>query len=182
MNRSASFSLKREPSTKLDPDSFGKWVLAFCIIRFDLEQGQVIEECYPPNCLTQDEELEIAFSSFPDSVSQHHNRSSIHDSIFFFRFQRYMNSNLENVSSSKRIKPEERDNNNGANLDYLYGYVFNRQRHDERLKRGGEQKSVVILSTNPYSNVFRPLLQIMGPLYFDIGKKALEYLAAHVSL
>lgn len=182
MNRSDSFSLKREPSTKLDPDSFGKWVLAFCIIRFDLEQGQVIEECYPPNCLTQDEELEIAFSSFPDSVSQHHNRSSIHDSIFFFRFQRYMDSNLENVSSSKRIKPEERDNNNGANLDYLYGYVFNRQRHDERLKRGGEQKSVVILSTNPYSNVFRPLLQIMGPLYFDIGKKALEYLAAHVSL
>lgn len=47
---------------------------------------------------------------------------------------------------------------------YLYGFVFNRQRQDERLKRGGEQKSVVILSYCPYSSVFRRLLQILGPL------------------
>lgn len=60
--------------------------------------------------------------------------------------------------------------------------MFNRQRHDERLKRGGEQKSVVILSYFPYSSVFKPLLQIMGPLYFDIGSKALEHIATYVSM
>lgn len=60
--------------------------------------------------------------------------------------------------------------------------MFNRQRHDERLKRGGEQKSVVILSHSPYSGVFKPLLQIMGPLYFDIGNKALEHIATYVSM
>ncbi|KAK9106576.1 hypothetical protein Syun_022587 [Stephania yunnanensis] len=65
---------------------------------------------------------------------------------------------------------------------YLYGYVFNRQRQDERLKRGGEQKSVVILSLNPYSSVFKPLLQILGPLYFDIGKRAFEHVASCVSM
>lgn len=73
-------------------------------------------------------------------------------------------------------------NGDGTNYSYMYGYVFNRQRHDERLKRGGEQKSVVILSQNPFSSVFRPLLQIMGPLYFDVGKTALEHIAAFVSL
>ncbi|KAG6627430.1 protein DENND6B isoform X1 [Carya illinoinensis] len=197
MSRSPSFTVKTELSPKLNPESLQQWVVAFCIIRFDLEQGQLIEECYPPDCLTQDEELEIALSSFPDSVSQHQNRSSIHDCIFFFRFRRRGDSQLANVSSSentavdKELSPKNMDirnlrrsntrNNNKASR-YMYGYVFNRQRHDERLKRGGEQKSVVILSLSPYSSVFKPLLQIMGPLYFDIGKKALEHIAAYVSL
>ncbi|GMH16631.1 hypothetical protein Nepgr_018472 [Nepenthes gracilis] len=86
----------------------------------------------------------------------------------------------ESVSTRVQQKSEIWQNVDGS--QYLYGYVFNRQRHDERLKRGGEQKSVVILSHSPYSNVFRPLLQIMGPLFFDIGKKALEHMAAYVSL
>lgn len=197
MSRSPSFSVKSELSPKLDPESLQQWVVAFCIIRFDLEQGQLIEECYPPGCLTQDEELEIAFSSFPDSVSQHQNRSSIHDCIFFFRFRRRESPQLDNVSSTKitendkklptnspDVKPlrSSKSNNISDASRYMYGYVFNRQRHDERLKRGGEQKSVVILSHSPFSSVFRPLLQIMGPLYFDIGRKALEHIAAYVSM
>lgn len=198
MSRSPSFSLKPEPSPKLDSEALRRWAVAFCIIRFDLEQGQLIEECYPPGCFTHDEELEIAFSSFPDSVSQYHNRSSIHDCIFFFRFRRRENSKKGNVSSSeitdvgisdlspksvdKKIFGRSKSISNDNGSKYLYGYVFNRQRHDERLKRGGEQKSVVILSHSPYSSIFRPLLQIMGPLYFDIGRKAVEHIAAYVSM
>lgn len=194
MSRSPSFTVKTELSPQLDPESLRQWVVAFCIIRFDLEQGQLIEECYPPGCLTQGEELEIAFSSFPDSVSQHQNRSSIHDCIFFFRFRRRDGANVSSSEISdvdKELSPKYMDkrnlrrsntsNHNKASR-YMYGYVFNRQRHDERLKRGGEQKSVVILSVRPYSNVFRPLLQIMGPLYFDIGRTALEHIAAYVSM
>lgn len=198
MSRSPSFSLKPEPNPKLDPDTLRQWVVAFCVIRFDLEQGQLIEECYPPGSLNQDEELEVSFSSFPDSVSQHHHRTSIHDCIFFFRFRRREISQSGNVSSSEitevdvieaplqsreeqaHRRSKKYDNSKGSR--YMYGFVFNRQRHDERLKRGGEQKSVVILSHSPYSSVFRPLLQIMGPLYFDIGKKALEHIAAYVSM
>ncbi|XVF12336.1 hypothetical protein REPUB_Repub08aG0107600 [Reevesia pubescens] len=198
MSRSPKFSVKPELSLKPDPDSLQQWVVAFCIIRFDLEQGQLIEECYPPCYLTQEEELEVAFSSFPDSVSQHQNRSSVHDCIFFFRFRRQKNSKQGNVTSTeiteiddkettstpKEEKVIRRSRSSGISKgsQYLYGYVFNRQRHDERLKRGGEQKSVVILSHGPYSSVFRPLLQIMGPLYFDIGKKAIERIAGYVSL
>ena len=146
-------------SAETNLEALRRWVLAFCVIRFDLEQGQIVEECYPSGALPQSDEPNIAFSSFPDSMSHNHqrNRSSIQDSIFFFR-----------VRSSTALG------------GYLYGYVFNRQRQDERLKRGGEQKSVVILSFFPYSSVFRPLLQILGPLCFDVGRKSLELVAAHV--
>ncbi|KAH6799155.1 polarity axis stabilization protein [Perilla frutescens var. frutescens] len=189
MSRSPSFSVKSEPAPEVDEKSLQQWVAAFCIIRFDLEQGQLIEECYPPGCLTQSEELEVSFNSFPDSVSQNHNRSSIHDCIFFFRMKREKNLQTSSVTSTEIV---EEDNKTSArrpigknhiiyNSRFLYGFVFNRQRHDERLKRGGEQKSVVILSYSPYTSVFRPLLQIMGPLYFDIGSKALNYIAAYVS-
>ncbi|KAL2340631.1 hypothetical protein Fmac_008571 [Flemingia macrophylla] len=171
MSRSPSFSVKTEVSPSVDSESLQRWVVAFCAIRFDLEQGQLVEECYPQGCLSHDEELEIAYSSFPDSVSQHQNHSSIHDCIFFFRIRRLVTKSLDEkgVGDSSNV------------YKFLYGYVFNRQRHDERLKRGGEQKSVVILSYNPYASVFRPLLQILGPLFFDIGKKALEHIAAYVS-
>ncbi|XP_047148439.1 protein DENND6A-like isoform X1 [Vigna umbellata] len=171
MSRSPSFSVRTEVSPSVDSESLQRWVVAFCVIRFDLEQGQLVEECYPQGCLSHDEELEIAYSSFPDSVSQHQNRSSIHDCIFFFRIRRILSKSLDEKSVA--------DSSNASK--FVYGYVFNRQRQDERLKRGGEQKSVVILSYNPYSSVFRPLLQIVGPLFFDIGKKALEHIAAYVS-
>ncbi|KAJ4960451.1 hypothetical protein NE237_020361 [Protea cynaroides] len=201
MSRSPSFSLKTEPNSKLDPKALRRWVVAFCIIRFDLEQGQVIEECYPPDSITQDDEPEIVFSSFPDSVSQHHNRSSIHDCIFFFRLRRQGNFQLAHLSSSEITEGEDKVGSprSPRSIDdkvfrrsgssrrsnppgHLYGFVFNRQRQDERLKRGGEQKSVVILSYCPYSCVFRRLLQILGPLYFDIGKAAVEHMAHYVSM
>lgn len=190
MSRSPSFSVKQELTLKPNPEALQKWVVAFCIIRFDLEQGQLTEYCYPTGCLTQSEELEVAFSSFPDSVSQHQNRSTIHDCIFFFRFQRQKgnvtSSEITEIDDKERSPRSIRDLNplkgkSSKDSKYLYGYVFNRQRHDERLKRGGEQKSVVILSHCPYSSVFRPLLQIMGPLFFDIGNKAIEHIAAYVS-
>ncbi|GAA0147421.1 hypothetical protein Leryth_011962 [Lithospermum erythrorhizon] len=196
MSRSPSFSIKSETDIIVDVESLQRWVVAFCIIRFDLEQGQLIEECYPPNSISQNEEHEVAFSSFPDSISQQHNRSSIHDCIFFFRVKRqeFFQSSNKPTSEITEIDNYEADVSVGRKelkvstnkkkshgSKYLYGFVFNRQRHDERLKRGGEQKSVVILSHCPFTSVFRPLLQIMGPLYFDIGNKALMYIGSCIS-
>ncbi|KAG2667335.1 hypothetical protein I3760_15G109000 [Carya illinoinensis] len=43
MSRSPSFTVKTELSPKLNPESLQQWVVAFCIIRFDLEQGQLME-------------------------------------------------------------------------------------------------------------------------------------------
>ncbi|XP_039114403.1 protein DENND6A [Dioscorea cayenensis subsp. rotundata] len=140
-----------------------RWLIALCTIRFDLERGQIIEDSFPSDALSADAQLHIAFSSFPDSMSQHHHppaprRSSIHDSIFSFR--------LPSSSSPS---------------SFLYGFVFNRRRQDDRLPRGGDQRSVVIVSHSPFSSVFRPVLQILAPLYFDIGATALSLVASHVS-
>ena len=60
-------------------------------------------------------------------------------------------------------------------------FVFCRQRWDERLKRGGEQKSVVVVSAHPYSSVLGPLSQHAGPLYFNTGVSALQQVCQPVS-
>lgn len=302
MRRSVSLAVPNsEQNPRPDVVGLRRWMLALCAIRFDLEQGQVVEACYPTGAISPEEEVDVAFSSFPDSMSQGHNRTSVYDCMFFFRIRRRgsVSANSQSVNfprtTSSSITPEHfaaeklsatnvdrvvegsesRELADGgstlskegtsdqmnrrisrevsvsfdARLDgiyddgagrrwslpgirtnlvspsvrprssaaeaapsnpasqvavpasqgtasgtaghrggpgsggprYLYGFVFNRQRKDERLKRGGEQKSVVILSDRPYSNVFRSLLQILGPLYFDIGTRGLEQVAAYVS-
>ncbi|CAK9223199.1 unnamed protein product [Sphagnum troendelagicum] len=207
MNRSLTFGVSRPDSNaKPDISSFQRWMVALCAIRFDLQQGQIVEECYPVNALSPEEELDVAFSSFPDSMSQASTRASVHDCVFFFRIRRrgispvyntasHQSGNSDNSGSkgasarggpvTERITVQGLGNSCGGPGSgaprYLYGFVFNRQRQDERLRRGGEQKSMVILSERPYSSVFKPLVQIAGPLYFDIGSRALEQVATYVS-
>ncbi|KAG6540842.1 hypothetical protein Mapa_017772 [Marchantia paleacea] len=383
MNRAP---VTRSDSTgRSDGTAFRRWLVALCTIRFDLEQGQVVEECHPAGALSVEEELDVAFNSFPDSMSQAENRASIHDCVFFFRIRRRGSvattispSTLRRTASlaydrtaedstpvgspasqvlrdlaeagqksvegsplrdgaeaenksvdgsplrdsgdagyksvrgspvlkgdtglggspvpkevnrtngplifkdsspsftarqgsvqqeiaerataeeastspagrgedgasggqsseglwgplsvidklasviSPKLKPRDSGTANAGETlapkvvsssppkgslssmsltrekgnasfgssrggpgsgapKYLYGFVFNRQRQDERLKRGGEQKSVVVLSERPFSCVYKPLVQILGPLYFDIGQKALEQVAADVT-
>ena len=52
--------------------------------------------------------------------------------------------------------------------------MFCRQRQDQKLRRGGEQKSVVVLSIQPYSSVLGQLSQFAGSMYFNHGPEALE--------
>ncbi|KAL5218835.1 hypothetical protein ABZP36_019519 [Zizania latifolia] len=173
MNRIPSVSMRRngaagEEEAPPDPAALARWARAFCIIRFDLERGQLVEACFPQGALdAAGLDRLVAFSSFPDSMSHHlpRHRSSVHDSLFSFR--------VPDPSPSASLA--------GSRRSFLYGFVFNRQRQDERLPRGGEQKSVVILSHAPYSSLFRLLLQILGPLCFDIGPSALSMVASHVA-
>lgn len=52
-------------------------------------------------------------------------------------------------------------------------YVFCRQRQDETLRRGGEQVSVLVLSTMPFSGALMPLSQAAGHAFFNEGPIAL---------
>ena len=45
---------------------------------------------------------------------------------------------------------------------------------DRTLKRGYFQKSVVLLSSLPYFNFFKDLVEIIAPEYFDNGEVCLE--------
>lgn len=124
------------------------WLLCFCSVEFDLDVGQKMEHVVPQGALTTQEQSDIAFHAFPDSMSlELHACSSIRDSLFFVRTRR-------------------------ARL--LYGFVFCRQRQDERLARGGDQRAVVVISEHPFSGILRPLAQLVGLEYFNGGAKALE--------
>ncbi|KAL3154098.1 hypothetical protein ABBQ32_013634 [Trebouxia sp. C0010 RCD-2024] len=136
------------------------WIVAICSVVFDLDVGQQLESVYPIAAISESTATSVAFHSFPDSMSMElQSRSSVRDSTFFFRLRR------------DGSRAEGADYIQSA---YLYGFVFCRQRQDERLRRGGEQKSVIVLSEQPYSSALTPLAQYAGPLYFNNGQSALQ--------
>ena len=151
----------------------------------------------------------MVFSSFPDSINAVQNSRSVRDSTFFFRIRRRTGpaakvevgkdaekgeaaavSSSEDqgeISSGNTIQEAEPSAEKDAGVAmpvvperFLYGYVFCRQRKDETLRRGGDQKSVVVLTELPFSNVFSALCRIVGPLYFDIGIEAFREIMEEV--
>ncbi|KAK9810174.1 hypothetical protein WJX72_006112 [[Myrmecia] bisecta] len=165
------------------------WVVAICSILFDLDVGQKVELVQPPGALTAEEQTDVAFHCFPDSMSMElYSRSSIRDSTFFFRIKR-RGSSVAGARPDAELRPHSTSASTVSSIDqhyadhqvpFLYGFVFCRQRQDERLKRGGEQKSVVVLSRFPYSSVLGPLSQYVGPLYFNQGSTALQQVYSEV--
>ncbi|GAB4820709.1 hypothetical protein N2152v2_007755 [Parachlorella kessleri] len=135
----------------------GQCVTALGAVVFDVDVGNKCESIYPPGALTPEEESDVAFHSFPDSISMElRTKSSVRDCSFFFRMRR---------------RPADQC---GAAPRFLYGFVFCRQRQDERLRRGGEQKSVVVLSELPLSSLLTPLSRFLGPLVLAYGVDALQ--------
>lgn len=63
-------------------------IIFFLTLAVNCCKWQIVEECYPVNALSPEEELDVAFSSFPDSMSQASTRASVHDCVFFFRIRR----------------------------------------------------------------------------------------------
>eukprot|EP01132_Coremiostelium_polycephalum_P011137 gene11137-13642_t len=125
-----------------------QWINCFCIINFDLEIGQILEHCYPNDIkFKEDETTNLCFLSFPDSNS--HLQGDI---IYSFKLKQVRN----NVNY------------------YQYGYVFFRQEKDSSISRGYLQKSVVLLSDEAFVGLYKKVIEIVGPLYFDHGPTLLE--------
>ncbi len=59
--------------------------------------------------------------------------------------------------------------------------MYCRQRQDDRLKRGGEQKSLVLLSLFPFSQALSLVSHCAGPLYFNQGLPALQEVSSNQS-
>jgi len=175
-------SWTESPDNSRDDSCLGAadWVVALCSITFDLDVGQQVDECYPPGSLSEEEQTDIAFHAFPDSMSMElHSKSSIRDSLFFFRMRRRGHAAGDDAGRGSQ-SPAGRAR--GHRHPCLYGYVFCRQRQDSSLKRGGDQRSVVIVSEQPYSSVLRPLSQIAGPLYFSYGLDALTQVYSDICI
>ena len=135
------------PSLMMRPNP-SSWFTALCSVEFDLKLGQRVEHIVPSGALTAKEQSDVAFHTFPDSMSQELRVcASVRDSCFFFRTRR------------KRI---------------LYGFVFCRQRQDERLVRGVDRRAVVVVTPYPFSGVLRPLSTYLGAVYFAEGTEGIE--------
>lgn len=132
---------------------------ALCHVGFHITGGQKVECIYPPLALGDDDLAAVAFHSFPDSLKfQQQTGTGVFDSTFSFRLRR----------------PSNRE-------DFIYGFVYCHQRYDSGLPRGGEQVSVVALSSLYLPNVFIPLVRQAGPTFLLYGNKALESLYVDAS-
>lgn len=130
-------------------------LVALCEVVFHVDNGNQVEHMWPPGALSAAEQQDVAFSSFPDSLScELRSTSSVRDSCFSFRLRR------------RRPAP-------GAPAD-LYGHVFCRARTDERLRRGCEQRSIVLLSHLPLFALLEPLARLVGPAVLSYGERALR--------
>ncbi len=148
---------------------------AICSVQFHLTEGQKVDAIYPENALNKAEIAAVGFSSFPDSMSfELTTRNSIRDTSFSFRIPRLPSETSTSISSP-RSTPSE------TPAEYLHGFVFCRQRQDEKLQRGGEQRAIVVLSPLPLSNILKPLSQYAGPLCLSQGPAALRAVYEEVS-
>ena len=172
---------EEDTRSKNTSGNFFLWLRAIVVVVFDVDYGQKIERIFVPRgqqkpessnegtkprsgvgmSLTEDEQKRICALSLPDANSGHNG-----DVQFAFRcrcsdFPLYASSPLEN--------------------EYLYGDVFFRQIRNPNLSRGYFQKSIVIVSENPYSEcLFRRCARIIGPLYFEFGDEVLDAVCSSI--
>ncbi|KAM4749567.1 protein DENND6B [Rhinophrynus dorsalis] len=150
-------------------ECFSAWLDGVCVVTFDLELGQAMELVYPHNVkITEKEKTNICYLSFPDSYS-----GCLGDTQFTFRMRRSTGQKCCLFQEDERYNREapvllQRD------AAHYYGYVYFRQVRDTSMKRGYFQKSLVLLSSLPYTSLFHTLLQLIAPEYFNKLEPCLE--------
>ncbi|XP_063782741.1 protein DENND6B isoform X1 [Pseudophryne corroboree] len=154
--------------SRLPWECFSAWLDGVCVVTFDLELGQAMELVYPYSSqITEKEKTSICYLSFPDSYS-----GCLGDTQFTFRMRR--------SAGHRSLFQEEEKYNREAPVTlqrdaaHYYGYVYFRQVRDSSVKRGYFQKSLVLLSSLPYTNLFHTLLQLIAPEYFNKLEPCLE--------
>lgn len=101
-------------------ERYSQWLHCICVVTFDLELGQAIENVYPPCAtLTEQEKLNICYLAFPDS-----NSACMGDTQFHFRIRR---------EDQHKLTEDQRDFNLMVppalqiETQYLYGFAYFRQ-------------------------------------------------------
>jgi len=116
------------------------WVVAIAVVSFDIDEGQVIEHIVPQKALSRGEQKLLSLLSFPDSNS--FNAEGSMKYIF-------------------RLKRDSQDR------EYDYGFTYFKQRKDANNMRGYFQKSLLILTSLPYIQFFKSLVELVGNAYFN---------------
>ncbi|KAJ2611118.1 hypothetical protein H4S08_003306 [Coemansia sp. RSA 1365] len=154
--RSASLEARVDRSMR---ERLRRWIMCFGMVHFDVDQGPTLHLVYPHVEFSSSERAAISFSSMPDSTIH-----ELYDSVYTFNFR---------VDPLRLGLPKDRV--------FLHGHVFFRQKRDPLMRRGGFQRSVVIISQQPFHGLFTRLAHALGPLCFDLGPTILEAAAHNVA-
>ncbi|KAJ2159012.1 hypothetical protein GGF46_003345 [Coemansia sp. RSA 552] len=153
---SASLEARVDRTTRVH---LRRWIMCFGTVHFDVDQGPTLHLLYPHLPFSTSEQAAICFSSMPDSTIY-----ELCDSVYTFNFR---------VDPVRLGLPKDQI--------FLHGHVFFRQKRDPLMRRGGFQRSVVIISHLPYHGLFARLAHVLGPLYFDLGTTILETAAHNIA-
>ncbi|XP_003747684.1 protein DENND6A [Galendromus occidentalis] len=153
-------------------ERYSQWLHCICVVTFDLELGQAIENVYPPCAtLTEREKLNICYLAFPDS-----NSACMGDTQFHFRIRREDPLKLtEDQHEFNLMVPPALQ----IETQYLYGFAYFRQVKDPSVRRGYFQKSVVFVTHLPLVNFFQKAVALVAPDFFENGLESLET-ACHI--
>nr|SVE75018.1 EOG090X031T [Daphnia dolichocephala] len=160
-------------NTSLSPwERLADWIHCLCVVTFDLEIGQMIEEIYPSHVtLSEQDKTSICYLAFPDS-----NSGCMGDTQFHFRIRQ--SSKFQNLTQgmyNQLCPPAFR-----TDPSYWWGFAYFRQVKDKNLRRGYFQKSLVIVSRLPFVELFQELMAVIAPEFFDKGSVCLEISAKEI--
>lgn len=162
------------PSKEAKWQRFAEWLHCVCVVTFDLELGQAMEVVYPPHIrLAESERTNICYLAFPDS-----NSGCMGDTQFHVRLR------VAPATPTTLLSPAHRRFNascpptHSADSGHYWGFVYFRQVKDTSLPRGYFQKSLVILSRLPFVHLFRQLVGVLAPIYFNNAEHSSAVLEA----
>lgn len=115
-----------------------KWIEAIVTVKFDLEEGQMIDFVYPKNRFSAPLLKLLAYFSFPDS---------------------YVFSPEGELYYVFQLRSEDNED--------LYCYTYFTQKKDSTNPRGYFQKSIVLVSTIKMVKVFSVILSAVNRIYFE---------------
>ena len=105
-------------------------------------------------------------------------RSSVRDSCFAFRLRRRRTagSAVSGAAPPHQQQHHQQQQQQPPPAPFVYAHVFCRQRHDARLRRGCEQKSVVLLSHLPLPGLLEQLARLVGPVALSAREQCADVL------
>ncbi|GAA94068.1 uncharacterized protein L969DRAFT_45108 [Mixia osmundae IAM 14324] len=131
-----------------------RWVVAFMTVQFDIDNGPLLDNIWPPYALTSEERMTVAFASFPDSSSQ---RLQLGAQTFVWRLP----------------------GNDGKSI---WGAVFFDRARAADAKRGFHQRSLVIGTSVDAPGLFSYLVTALGQRFLgrSEGAAAIAHAAQNI--
>src|ERR1700761_6463449 len=136
------------PGRKSKPTAFRHWIVAFVVCNFNVDVGPEVELVYPPDAeFSHSDLMAICFNSFPER----HDSEITDDAYFTFTIR----NNSPDINLASPCAPH-------GSATELYGHSVFRQEYDQMTKRSYYQKTLTLISNQPFSAFFLKLIQKMA--------------------